>query len=709
VVRSVTPLVRLLDYVFEPFSGRILLNRPVASLDPEGQPQSIRISYEIDQGGDPFWLVGADGQVRVGERVELGGGVVEDRNRLAPYRLYSANAGVRLGERTQLVVEVARSEGRYNTGTGVDGNLTPGLGAVVGDAGGNAARIALEHDDDRTRVRLYAGRSDGTFDNPAASFAAGRGDAGLRAAYKLDDAVTLFGEAVRSEDRVAGGERRGAQLGAAWRLNERLTVDLAFKRVDENGQPVTGATALPANPSSAVGAGNAPLTPSGGFAGSGADALSPTTGTTLLTPQIPTPGTGAGRPLEATTVQLGAQWRPTDRTVLAAQLEHDVTGDDQRRYALGASYRLAERSRLYGRIDSQRGLASAFALDPAERSTVIAFGADTTYQPGAQLYSEYRLRDALGDTLSTRDAQLATGLRNTWQGGEGITWTTGAERLKRLSGGGQEATALVGGLDVTTDPLWKLAARLELRRLSDDPRTATGNEGQDSVLSTVTLARKLTRDWTLLARNYALYTGLKAGGERLQDRAQAGVAYRDTDTNRVNALGKVEFKTERDRSGEPTADVGTPTSESRRDALIVSVLADYHPRRPWWFTGRVAAKAVRETDAGVRLPDYQAWLVGGRAVVDVTEHWDLGLLAALLFSPQGAARQHAIGLEAGYLVHTNLWLSVGFNFTGFSDRDLSASDYTNRGVYLRLRLKFDEDLFRGQDPDVNRALERPRQ
>jgi len=64
-------------------------------------------------------------------------------------------------------------------------------------------------------------------------------------------------------------------------------------------------------------------------------------------------------------------------------------------------------------------------------------------------------------------------------------------------------------------------------------------------------------------------------------------------------------------------------------------------------------------------------------------------------------------VEAGYLLKTNLWLSLGVNFTGFSDRDLTAGEYTAQGVFLRLRFKFDERLLAGGDPDISRALGRP--
>jgi hypothetical protein len=142
---------------------------------------------------------------------------------------------------------------------------------------------------------------------------------------------------------------------------------------------------------------------------------------------------------------------------------------------------------------------------------------------------------------------------------------------------------------------------------------------------------------------------------------------------------------------------------------IVSTHANYHPTRPWWLSGRLAAKS-RTDDFGpsttARNDKYSAWLLSGRAIYDVTEKWDLGMLAATLRSPKGSANQYAYGVEAGYLIRQNLWLSAGYNWRGFRDDDLTSSEYTNRGLFLRLRFKFDEDLFKGGDKPVNRSLDR---
>ncbi|MFN9679708.1 MAG: hypothetical protein ACK58C_19330, partial [Betaproteobacteria bacterium] len=178
-----------------------------------------------------------------------------------------------------------------------------------------------------------------------------------------------------------------------------------------------------------------------------------------------------------------------------------------------------------------------------------------------------------------------------------------------------------------------------------------------------------------------------------------------------NALGKYEFKFERDESGLPVPLAGTTAAPAERQVHIVSLHGDWHPSRPWWLTGRVAAKSLKERLPAIgssgRWDRYEAYLLGGRAVLDLTERWDLGVLASALYSPQGSSLQHALGVEAGYLLKTNLWLSLGVNFTGFSDRDLTAGEYTAQGVFLRLRFKFDERLLAGGDPDISRALGRP--
>lgn len=430
--------------------------------------------------------------------------------------------------------------------------------------------------------------------------------------------------------------------------------------------------------------------PTGGFFGSLETAgLDTVTGLPLSTLSA---GVGARpyRGIEATTARLGVQFKASGKLTLSADAEHVSTASSSTAYGVGAHYATASRARLYARDETQSGLASSYSIDPAERSTSVVGGIDTMYMAGGSVFSEYRLRDSADFGFADeRHAHLASGVRNSFQLRPGVTASTGIEYLKVLNGAAQEAAALTGAIDYRVDPLWSASGKLEYRKLFDRADQAA-NQSQDQWLATLALARKMGDDWTFLARNYVLYQRNRddplgaAIGDTLQDRAQLGFAWRPRDSNKVNALARYEYKMVRDHS---RAD-----GEDYR-AHIVSTHLDYHPSRPWWMTSRLAGKVNADRTLPAGEQKYTAWLAGGRVVYDIAPKWDVGVLASVLYSPQGSSRQYAYGAEVGYRLAKNLYLSVGQNLSGFSDQDLTGSDYTAHGTFLRLRFKFDEKLF----------------
>ncbi|WP_308426434.1 hypothetical protein, partial [Chitinimonas sp. BJB300] len=526
---------------------------------------------------------------------------------------------------------------------------------------------------------------------------------------KVTDSIKVYGEAIRSEQRATDANREGQQLGVAFRATDRLTLDLSVQHAEETiGMP---STALIASNTAPLGSGN---TPNGGFFGNGANNtyLDPFTGreTAVFAPVNSRTGAATTQALDSTTVRLGAGYWLTDRFALNADAEHSVEGTDQRRYGAGAKYLLTERSKLYGRFEGQTGLASAYSLGAADKSNSFIAGVDSSYMPGGSVFSEYRLRDAESVQMAdVRDQQLASGVRNVWNLSQGVAANTSVEYLQILKGTQQEAAAIATGLDYAVSPLWKASAKLEWRRVFDN-KQVTGDQSQNQWLNTLAFARKLNRDWTLLARNYLLWTinndnasGTGKLGDTKQDRAQIGFAWRPVDNNRVNGLARYEYKMVRDDS-QPQANNGV--GGDHYNAHIVSGHLDYHPSRPWWLTGRLAGKQTTDDTLNVDQRTYRAWLVSGRGVYDLTENWDVGLMAGVLGSPQGGSRQYTYGMELGYLLKENLWLSAGYNWTGFRDRDLSGPEQTAKGIYLRLRFKFDETLLKAKDPNVNVSLDR---
>jgi len=703
-ILSVRPLLRFVDYSFEVFSGRILLNQFLPAFDSDLNPVSLRVTYEVDQGTEAFWVAGADAQVTLGERVEIGGSLVDDRNPFAESDLGSLNAGLKLGENTRLVAEVARSRGEVNTNP-INQFASPALQGVSGRIEGDAWRVELDHDGERFDARLFAGASDPEFNNPASPLYGGRGEASLDLGYALSARVDLYLEALRSVDRnVDGGEREGANLGARWQATERLTLDLGVRKLRETvGRYSAWSTATPFGDRFGLG-GSIATGSAGGALGFGQQPLDPQTGLPLIwngVGQAPLSDLPIGTRLDSTTLRLGAGWQASQRLMVGGEVEADVAGEDRERVALGVDYQWRERQRLYARAERQTGLSGLYGVTTAgRRADTFVFGVDSTVLRDTQLFNEYRLRDA----IAGRDVQAANGIRNLWEIREGLRLTTAFEHVNVIDGLTGDATGASFGLDWTASELWRAATRVELRRTDDSDRTP-GDEAFDTGLWQLSVGRKIDRDWTLLARNYLLRTDYAARGDVLQNRTQVGLAYRDTDTNRVNALARYEYKLEDDNSGLGVASGlglppvlgGAPRDSVRSRAHIVSTHADWHPSRPWWLTGRLAAKwqddRFTSPDGRVVDDDFNAWLASGRVVYDVTENWDLGLLGATFRGDDGA-NQYAYGLEVGRLLRQNLWLSVGYNWAGFEgDPDLARYEYTQDGFYVRLRFKFDETLF----------------
>jgi uncharacterized repeat protein (TIGR01451 family) len=665
VVLSRVSMTRYADYEFEPFSGRLVFRRPVSAVDERLNPVSIRITYEVDQGGEAYWVTGVDGQVKLGRRLEVGGSWNEDVNPLAPYRLSSVSAIARLGQHTSIVAEGARTTSTVNS-TAVNAAASANASQAADEVEGNAARVEFRHESRKLQARLFAGTSDPAFNNPAASLNGGRTEAGARGAVHFSDSLHLVGEAIHSEDRLTGGEQDGALLTIESRLSRLLTAEFGVRRAKEARGAAQGTSA---------GISPFPLAQGPGFGlQSTIGAIDPVTGLTKVNAGFtPTLSAGAGsskaaEPIDVLTLRGKLTAKFGEAMSLYGEAEQDLRDADKQLAAVGGDVRLRERIRLYARHEFISSLDGPYALNSQQRSYHTVFGVSSSYVKDGDLFSEYRVRDA----ISGREAEAAIGLRNLWTLARGVRLSTSLERLQAVSSLDRTATAASVGLEYTRHPLFKGTGRAEWRH----------DESADSWLSTIGLARKIGRDWTLLAKNYYQLTSPKQAEDQVQDRFWTGVAFRDTDTNKLNVLSRYEFKYEK------LPGLAGETLDQR--VHVVSTHADYHPRRRWTFEGQYGAKWVgdRTDPSGSR---FSAHLMSGRVIYDVSNRWDIGVLGSVLWS-RDAGRQYAAGAEIGYRLVENVWLSAGYNFTGFNDRDLSLGNYTARGAFVRVRAKFDETM-----------------
>ena len=625
LILSSVAQTRFVDYEIDTVANRILFKAPVPSVDQNLNPVSIRVTYEVDQGGTPFWVGGVDGQAKVTDRVEVGGIYVKDQNPLAPFTLGGADLVVKLGEGTYVITEAAHTE------------------AGLDDHKGNAERFEIKHDSANLKAQLYAARTDVGFDNPGAWISQGRGESGGHLEYRLSPKTTIKAEALRTEDRTSGSVLEGEEISVQHQLRPSLTLEVGLRHSAQKGA-------------------------------------------TSAVPPLPGQPAPEALPDDVTTVR--ARVTGAIPGVAGASVygegEVDVTDSSRKVLAVGGEYPLPNKSRIYARHEFISSITGPYALNQNEQQNTTAVGIETEYMKDGHLFSEYRIRDA----MSGGDAEAALGLRNLWSIGPGVKLGTTFERVHVFSGTGQdENNAVTFALEYTGSEAWKGSTRLELHQ----------GATQDSLLHTVGVAARVGRDWTALARNSYDLTrnrGDAGSGEHLIERMQAGLAFRDHDTNRWNGLARVEHRLE--------SDTTTPGVQLRTSTQLVSLNADWQPVRPFLVSARYAAKWESDESNGL-VTSYHAQVVGTRLTWDFAQRWDAGLVASVLTGETVSSRQYGVGFEVGYLVAENLWVSAGYNFFGYRDADLSGADYTARGPYVRMRYKFDEGALESLLPDDKKA------
>ena len=78
----------------------------------------------------------------------------------------------------------------------------------------------------------------------------------------------------------------------------------------------------------------------------------------------------------------------------------------------------------------------------------------------------------------------------------------------------------------------------------------------------------------------------------------------------------------------------------------------------------------------------------------LNERWDIGANTSVLHSWESDVMDYGIGVDLGFNVAENIWLSLGYNVTGFEDDDFERARYTAKGPFLRFSVKADQRLLK---------------
>ncbi|NMM08154.1 hypothetical protein [Polaromonas sp.] len=506
---------------------------------------------------------------------------------------------------------------------------------------GSGQRIEIRHEDAKVQARLWGVRTDEGFYNPNSLQSAGQVEYGAKLGYNVDEKNRLVAEGLKTSNSVTGADQTGIELKLEHSLPGNAKLEVGIRYSSANAYSVLSALPLPGA--------SIPVVPSpAGLVANAAQAgyTSARVKLTVPVPNVP----------EADVYGL---------------IEYAIDGSGGHEIGIGGNYAVNPATKLYLRHDFINSLNGPYTLNPEVSQYSTVAGINTELSDSTQLFNEYRM----GDSIDGRNSEAAVGLRRLLRLSNGVGLSGSVQRIKPLSGVViDDSSAVTVGVDYTAAADWKASSQAQWQ-------TSTTSR---SWLFSVATAGKLDENWTLLNRGlYSVQTNLaQTGGERELITAQSGFAYRPVQSAVWNALGRVEYK----RNLDSTLGAGLNRDES---SWMLSSHVNVQPSRHWLLSGRYAAKWATDRSSGIESRAFTQ-LIGARSTWDLTERWDIGLQGYRTWG-NGAA-ETAVGLEVGYLAWKNMWFSVGYNIKGFKAAELAGEAYTQRGLYLRMRYKFDETL-----------------
>ena len=113
----------------------------------------------------------------------------------------------------------------------------------------------------------------------------------------------------------------------------------------------------------------------------------------------------------------------------------------------------------------------------------------------------------------------------------------------------------------------------------------------------------------------------------------------------------------------------------------------------WQLSANHGVKYV-ETKAGGDTYSGTTYLLGAETRYDIAEKIDLGLHGSVVHNPGTDSTSYSFGPSIGVSPVDNVWISLGYNVTGYSDRDFQAAEYSQKGAYVKMRFKFDQNAAR---------------
>ena len=647
-VLSTQTLSRYLDYSIDYIGGTLFFRQPVAGRDSNFNPQVIVADYET-LGASKTISAGGRASVKSHDgRLEAGATVIDQGADAGRTVLTGTDLKWNATESTRLKAEFAHTDSK-------DPANAPQA---------NAYLVDVQHVTDRLDTHVYYREQQPGFGlDQQLSIDAGQRRYGADARLKFARYWSVQSEVTR-QDVLATGADQNLASAELRRQDATHTFDVGLRHVVDH----------------------------------------PTAATDNITDQA---YLGGSVDLLQSRVRLHA----SQDFGLAG---HEASADYPNRTLLGADYRWTRDTTFFADYEHSSGAAI--------QTDTTRLGVRSTPWEHAQLSS------SLGQQFTEYGPRLFStlGLTQGWQLSEHLTLDFGLDSTSTVRGsslqpvnpgvplasgslGDDYVAAFIGAMYRT--PLWTSTSRLEHRNASSEERwVATSGFYREPLLG-----HAFSLAANLLESTAKTSTGTNSHTETVI----MSWAFRPV-SSRWIVLDRLDLSFARSSLAggagatvlpivAPAAGAGTTaattilTDTGQEAARVVDNFNSNWQLDPHAQLG--LQLAARYSSATINTDRYAGFasLTGFDYRHDLTRHLDFGVHGTTLQSWSSHVGDTALGLDVGVTPARNVWISVGYNFRGYADRDFQDNRYTAAGPFITFRIKADQDTFK----DLSLASLRP--
>jgi uncharacterized repeat protein (TIGR01451 family) len=376
---------------------------------------------------------------------------------------------------------------------------------------------------------------------------------------------------------------------------------------------------------------------------------------------------------------VGGTYRVLDgRLIMSANADTPIGGKGEvgnfpKKLRVGLDYKLTDNITLKAEQD--------FTWGDKEDTQGTRIGMSTRLWEGGELVTSVEQRD---EENSQRLAAVA-GIKQRFDLNENWSFDFGVDRSQTIkqvskappdlqvttvfsSPGNDDFTSVTFGSKFTKDA-WDWSTRVEYRDADSEDRV--------NLVSDV--IHNLDEGQQLLAK-LDVRTTDSDDSESTDAGIQLGYSYRPDDS-RWTLFNRLDLKHNQ------TQNVGFDTTSQK---IINNLNANYQ----WSGDTQIALQyGLKYVVDNFDNDQYRGFtdLYGMEVRHDLSNKWDVGFQGSLYNSWSADVSDYSYGVSVGYNMARNVWVSMGYNFDGFQDEDFSASEYTSEGLFLKYRMKFDQN------------------